>query len=217
MEQQRPPPNRVSAKVERALRVLRLKTEGNANAVVNKSKRSLDALQHLHHAGLFLEGVEYGLRVILFDSNLSITITPCPNIQAAEYFTVPQQRIPRFRKQRLGHRFLSTHVQHSADQLYITTTHTAPVEGIGTPISDTLDDFLPKGLESRIIRFCTPDDHADATHCSAEGNNGTIRSAQSSSTLPLTLTLGMSENATYPNDGAQGNVQSVEEAPLLHF
>ena len=44
MEQQRPPPNRVSANVERALRVLRLKTEGNANAVVNKSKRSLDAL-----------------------------------------------------------------------------------------------------------------------------------------------------------------------------
>lgn len=90
VEQQRPPSNRVSAKVERALRVLRLKKEENANAVKDKSKRSLNALQHLHHVGLFLEGMEYGLRVILLVSNLSITIIPCHNIQTAEHFTVPQ-------------------------------------------------------------------------------------------------------------------------------
>lgn len=90
--------------------MLRLKTEENANAVKDKGKRSLDALQHLHHVRFFLEGVEYGLRVILFGSNLSITTPLYHNIQTAEHFTVPQQCIPRFRKQRLRYRFLPTHV-----------------------------------------------------------------------------------------------------------
>ena len=80
VEQQRPPANRVSAKVERAFRVLRVKKEENANAVVNKGKRSLDALQHLQYVGVFLEGMEYGLRVILFDSNLPIIIPLYYNI-----------------------------------------------------------------------------------------------------------------------------------------